>query len=230
MLTELVESIGRASAEGARVLVLRGAGEEAFCAGLDLGDLREALAEGAVPDGTGPLSAAVKALDDFPGPTLALLNGHAVGGGCLLALACDLRYAHPSVQFTIPATRLGIVVPLAGVRKLVALLGPGRALELIYTADPLGAEEGARAGLYNRVIPRDRLETEVLALAERVAARAPFALAGTRHLVNRLLASGRGPGTEIEAGLIFATSVGSADAREGLSALVERREPRFEGR
>ncbi|MCK6526725.1 enoyl-CoA hydratase-related protein [Myxococcota bacterium] len=239
MLAALVAAVEGAGRAGARVLVLRGAGRAAFCAGLDHGELGLAVrsgegegtgAGGVVADPTGPLAAALRALDEFHGPTLALLNGHVVGGGGLLALACDLRYAHPGVEFTVPASRLGLVYPLEGIRKLVALVGPGRALEVLYTAEPLGAEEAARSGLYNRLFPEDSLGDEVMALAGRIASRAPLALAGTRRVVSRLLALGRDPAVEAEADGLFRASLLSADAGEGIRALIERRDPRFEGR
>jgi enoyl-CoA hydratase/carnithine racemase len=210
-------------------LVIRGAGSRAFCAGYDLSSLQEetrARPNLVIPE----LLSLVEQLRSFPVPTIAALNGHAIGGGALLASLCDLRYARMGTRFRIPTTRIGIVYPLAGLRRIVSLLGPGRALDVILLAEDVDAATAERWGLYQRVVDTESALVSLVASVVRdLADRAPLAVRGATHVV-RGLADGLGDGAlrSLHASWL-AQCVASDDLGEGLSAARERRPPTFQG-
>jgi enoyl-CoA hydratase len=210
-------------------LVLRGAGDRVFCAGYDLSSLAAETATRSdlvIPE----LLSLLEALSTFPVPTIAALHGHAIGGGALLASLCDLRYCKAGVRFRIPTTRIGILYPLAGLRRLVALLGPGRALEVLLLADDIDAETGSAWGLYQGVAATAReLDELVESVVGSLAARAPLASRGTLGLVRALADSADTAAVEaLHAGWL-ARCVASDDLSEGLDAAQERRVPIFGG-
>lgn len=225
-LGELLDEI----AGDVRALVIRGAGDRVFCAGYDLARLSD------VRDGDGgrwadrfpELVFAVDAYRRFPWPIVACLNGHAIGGGALLASLSDLRVARPGVRFQIPASRIGVMYPLEGLRRLVSLVGVGRCAELLLGGGAVDAERGLAWGLYNEVV--DDPETRALAWAEELCERAPLTIQGIRAL---LLSLDEGRGEEAVLALHAhwtARCVTSSDLAEGIAATREGRAPRFEGR
>lgn len=186
---ELLEALGlaleRAAAQGARAAVLTGAGST-FCAGYDIRALPEE------PDaqwlrGHGPLAAALRAVSQGPLPVIAALNGPAIGAGCELALACDLRVGHAGVQLQMPPVRLGLVYTPLGVARLIALCGLGRAREILLLAQPVEAADAMSLGLLNRLVPADQVHDTALLLARKVAAQPQLAVRGTRVLMESLL-------------------------------------------
>ncbi len=228
MLQALADELPAMAADGARVLVLRGEGK-VFCGGYDIAALAAHGRGADYAEEAHPLMRALDAVERFPGPTVAALDGHVIGGGCLLAMTCDLRYAADGIEWSIPATRLGVVYPEQGVRRLVALVGLGRALEVMLDAEPLDATTAAAWGLYNAVDPADEFEAR---LAERVASlsqRAPLAVQGVHEIVRRAVL----PALDAEVAGVFAALTAAAlqseDHREGIAALAEKRAPRFEG-
>ncbi|SUZ56455.1 uncharacterized protein METZ01_LOCUS9309 [marine metagenome] len=167
-----------------RVVVVEGTGR-AFCAGFDLGTFGEegtSPAGGRVPGDTGRLMA--EALEHMAPVTIARLHGHVVGGGLVLAAACDLRVASEGVRFAIPEVDLGIPLAWGGIPRLVREIGPALTKELVMTCRPFGADEAKAAGFLNRVVAEDRLDDEVDELAEAVASRPRFAVLATKAHTN----------------------------------------------
>jgi enoyl-CoA hydratase/carnithine racemase len=237
MMVELAVAL-RAAAEtpAVRVVILSGAGERAFCTGYDLTELRSA----APKPGSDPpedwassfpeLTELLRAIEAFPMPLIASLGGHAIGGGALLASFCDFRIARQGVRFEVPASRLGVIYPLEGIRRLVALVGSPRAASILLRAASIDTAQGLACGLYEAVVATAELDEAVNGLADELASRAPLAVAGMRATL-RGLALGR-PDTELSRlhhGWT-ARCMSSDDLAEGLRAALGRTEPSFEGR
>ena len=210
-----------------RVVVLTGAGN-AFCAGQDL---RETAGPGAPPLSTvlresyNPLILAMRRLDK---PIVAAINGVAAGAGMALALACDLRIAADTASFVLAFGRVGLVPDSGTTWFLPRLVGPARAAELALVGDPLSAADAERWGLVNRVVPVVELPAEARALALRLAAGAPRAIALTKRALNRSFEASLDAQLEDEAAL-QGIAGRTADHREGVAAFLEKRPPRFTG-
>jgi enoyl-CoA hydratase len=209
-----------------RVLILTGAGEKAFVAGADIKymsglDVDEAKEWGALGHEAGRL------LETMPKPTIAAVNGIALGGGCELALACDIRYASSRAELGQPEINLGIIPGWGGTQRLARVVGIGVAKELLLTGRSVDAEEALRIGLVSGV--RDPVLEAALETARLLAAKSPVALRVLKRLANRSLAGDddQNLGAEADA---FGELFSSEDAKEGLAAFVEKREPRFRGR
>ena len=229
---QVVEEIGQAllelEAEGPRAIIVTGAGERAFIAGADIGAM-------SVMD---PLEAkrfseighaAMALLDRSPVPTIAAVNGYALGGGCEVALACDVRIAAENASFGFPEVGLGILPGMGGTQRLPRLIGPALAKELIFTGRRIGAEEAKAIGLVNRVVAEGEALNSARELAAEISANGPLAVRHAKAAANRALDVDLVSGLEYEAdqfALLFATE----DASEGMNAFGERRKPAFEGR
>ncbi|MER7419303.1 enoyl-CoA hydratase/isomerase family protein [Micromonospora peucetia] len=198
-----------------RALVLTGAGDT-FCAGADLGDLDELLDAGDASIAV----AAEERLAAFAKPTVAAVRGACVGGGCQLAVACDLRIAAADARFGVPPARLGLVYPAPTTRRLSRLVGPSAAKHLLFTAELIDAERALRVGLADEVLPVDRLAARVDELTAAVVARSQLSVAAAKEIVDD-----RADGDRIDwwHGQVRA----SGEAREGVAAFHERRPPRF---
>ena len=213
-----------------RCVIVTGAGP-VFCAGGDLGWIAESpgLTVADVRDRMLPFYRTWLAVRDLPVPVIAAVNGPAVGAGLCLALACDLRYAAAGARFSAPFTALGMHPGMATTFLLRETIPLPVARELLYTGRVLSADEAAAVGLVNRVVPNENLMTEVLAVANQVAAQAPVAT----RLLKAALGAG-GPDNFEQAlqweGLAQPVTLVSADLQEGLAAQRERRPPRFGGR
>jgi enoyl-CoA hydratase len=226
-LTELRDRLRElADDTGVRAVVLTGAGEKAVVAGADIKDLSGLDPEQA--KGWGNLGhEAGRLLETMPKPTVAAINGFALGGGCELALACDLRYASSRAKLGQPEINLGIVPGWGGTQRLARICGIGVAKELVYTGRTVDAEEALRIGLVNAVA--DPVLDRALETARELASKSPVALSLAKRLCNLTLGIDHAGGLEIEAnefGELFA----SEDAKEGLAAFVEKRAPSFTGR
>jgi enoyl-CoA hydratase/carnithine racemase len=236
MMVDLAAALREAAETPAvRVVILSGAGERAFCTGYDLTELRSVAPKpGSEPSedwasSFPELTELLRAIEAFPMPLIASLGGHAIGGGALLASFCDFRIARMGVRFEIPASRLGVLYPLEGIRRLVALLGSPRAASVLLRAASIDSAQGLACGLYEEVVPTVELDEAVNGLADDLALRAPLAVAGMRATL-RGLALGRSD-AELSRlhGSWTARCLSSDDLAEGLSAALGRREPRFEG-
>ncbi len=176
--------------ETTRVIIVRGAGDAAFCAGADIGEFPTVRADRAgAARYHEAVAGAFAILGAVPQPTIAMIHGHCIGGGCELAVACDIRIADEDARFAIPAARLGVVLGVTELRALRDLIGTAAAKDLLLTGRTLSAAEALRVGLVGDVVPRAELAGATAALAERIAGYSPVALAAIKDLLGRL---GRG--------------------------------------
>jgi len=230
MRQELLAALDEIEADAeVRVLVLRGASGH-FCAGGDVRTMRErrhTSAEGRAR--VEMLNRFIVRLVNFPRPTLAMVEGVAVGAGCNLALACDVVVASADAKFGEVFAKIGLVPDGGGTYLLPRLVGLARAKELIFTADIIDAAEALRLGLINRVVPARELAAVTRDLAERIAAGPPLALRMAKELVNRAAASDLETALNLEA-FAQGVAIASDDHQEGVSAFFEKRRPRFTGR
>ncbi|MEV4710538.1 enoyl-CoA hydratase/isomerase family protein [Micromonospora sp. NPDC049374] len=198
-----------------RVVVLTGA-DGTFCAGADLGDLDELLAAG---DGSIAV-AAEERLATFAKPTVAAVRGACVGGGCQLAVACDLRIAAADARFGVPPARLGLVYPAPTTHRLARLIGPAAAKHLLFTGELVDADRALRIGLVDEVLPGADLAARVDGLSGVIAERSQLSVAAAKEIVDGRADEGRMAWWH---GQVRA----SGEAREGVAAFHERRAPRF---
>ena len=210
------------------VVVLTGAGDRAFIAGADIRymsglDVDEAKAWGDLGHEAGRL------LENMRQPTIAAINGFALGGGCELALACDLRYASSNAKLGQPEINLGIIPGWGGTQRLARATTLGFAKELILTGRTVGAEEAERRGLVNAVYEPGELLPQVMKVAINLAIKSPLALEAAKEAVNRALAGDHADNLARESDR-FGELFSSEDAKEGLTAFAEKREPKFVGR
>ncbi|WP_371361877.1 Crotonyl-CoA hydratase [Sporomusa rhizae] len=225
-LKDLVEKI--AFDKDVAVVVITGSGDKSFVAGADISEMRNMSALDARE--WGKFSQAVfNSIENLPQPVIAAVNGYALGGGCELAMSCDIRLASEKAKFGQPEVLLGVVPGFAGTQRLPRLIGKGRAKELLFTGDQIGAEEAYRLGLVNRVVPADQLVTVAMEMAKKIMSRGPVAVQLCKAAVNEGLDMDFESGQAYEAevfGLCFAT----ADQKEGMTAFVEKRKAQFLGK
>jgi enoyl-CoA hydratase len=209
-----------ASDDSVNVVVVTGAGDKSFVAGADLAEMRDMSPTEAYALSTRAHRVFSK-LENLPQPTIAAVNGFAIGGGCELALACDIRIASDRATFGAPEVSFGITPGYGGTQRLPRIIGAGRALELILTGRMIDAQEAVTIGLVNRVVPAEELKDEVLRVARSISANGRDAV----RLAKRAVRAGQDveveAGCEIEASL-FALSFGD-EQRERMTAFLEKR-------
>jgi len=229
MRQELVAALDEVEADAAaRVLILTGSGGH-FCAGGDVKAMRErrqTAAEGRAR--VQMLNTMVLRLVDFPRPTIAMVDGYAVGAGTNLALCCDLVVASDRAKFGELFNKIGLVPDGGGTWLLSRLVGLARAKELIFTGDVFDAGEAARIGLVNRVVPVGELEKVTRALAEKIAGGPPAVVRLAKHMVNRAATSDLAAALDLEA-YSQGLAIASDDHQEGLAAFFDKRPPKFTG-
>jgi enoyl-CoA hydratase len=229
MLDQLSALFARIEDEGeARVVILTGAGERAFCAGTDINELAELDEEGA------RLAArrgqeVCERIENCSVPVIAAVNGIAAGGGCELALACHLRIAATHAKFSLPETRLGVITAYGGTQRLARIAGKNRALEVMLTGSEISADEAQRMGLVNWVVQPSELLKEAEMLAQEIARLAPLAIRACLAAVTRGLELPLAEGLALEAEL-FSQLFDTEDMREGTRAFLEKRAPVFKGK
>lgn len=208
-----------------KIVIVTGSGEKAFVAGADITEMKSMSAiEGR---NWGKLAQSVfNKLENIPQPVIAAVNGFALGGGCELAMACDIRIASEKAKFGQPEVTLGITPGFGGTQRLPRLVGKGRAKELLFTGDMIDANEAYRIGLANKVVAADELLTAAKAMATKIMSRGPVAVQLCKAAVNEGLDMDLDSGIAYEAevfGLCFAT----IDQKEGMTAFVEKRKADF---
>jgi enoyl-CoA hydratase len=229
-LIEELEIAVEAVADDPRVrgLILTGAGGKAFVAGSDIAELA-ALSPLEARAVSARGQRLTRRLETLGIPSIAAINGYALGGGLELAMACTLRVAAESALLGLPEVKLGLIAGYGGTQRLPALVGRGRALEILLTGEPVGAREAWRIGLVNHVVPDGELLAFARALAAKIVANAPRAVALAMDAVDTSLNFGLDAGLNWESAA-FGLAASSADAREGLQAFLDRRPARFAGR
>jgi enoyl-CoA hydratase len=213
--------------DSVRVVIFTGAGDKAFIAGADIGEFagRTAVAQRSVMLGRSLFTA----IDNFPKPVIAMINGYCLGGGNELAMACDLRVASETATFGQPEINLGIIPGGGGTQRLTRLVGEGKAMELILTGEMIDARTAAAIGLINMVVPAADLEAKTMELANRIAEKSPIALRMAKEAVKLASRSNLDEGLRREIDL-FALCFSSEDKDEGVKAFLEKRKPEFKGR
>jgi len=212
----------------AGVVLITGMGEKAFVAGADIKELStQTPIEGTAYAKTG--QAAFSRIESLGKPSIAVINGYALGGGLELALACTLRIAAETAKMGQPETSLALIPGYGGTQRLSRLVGRGHAMAMILTGDPIDAAEGLRIGLVNRVAPPGELNEVAEALARRLLSRGPVALRYAMQAIHEGLQMTLDEGLSLEAAL-FGLTCASEDMREGTRAFLEKRKPAFNGR
>lgn len=229
LLDALAETV---AALDARCLLLTGEGTM-FSAGYDIGTFDDAhFEEQAEKLVAHPFHAAIEALEAFPYPSVAALNGHAIGGGLEVALSCDIRIAARGIKLGMPPAKLGLIYSHTGLQKFIEVCGVANTNELFYVARNVDADRGYEMGLVNRVVEPDELEDAGVALATEIGANAPLSLAGNKRVIGELR---RHPGTlpeplERELVELRESCFRSEDFREGVRAFGEKRPPEWKAR
>lgn len=208
----------------AGVVIITGT-EKAFVAGADIAEMVEMPAVQA-RDWARLGQAVFSRIESFPRPVIAAINGFAVGGGCELAMACDIRIASTKAKFSQPEVSLGIIPGFAGTQRLTRLVGKGTAKLLVLTGDTIDAEEALRVGLVDKVVAPEDLMTTVEAIAAKILSKSPLAVAEAKMAINRGVEMGSEEGFAFEAEA-FAMCFTGPDQREGMQAFIEKRKPAF---
>ena len=226
--TEIISAAETLSADtSVRVVILTGAGEKAFCAGADLKE-RQGKSEEELRAHNRKIFRAVQAISALPVPVIGAINGYALGGGCELALACDLRIAAETAFFGLTEVTLGIIPAAGGTQRLPRLIGRARAKELIFTGKRIDARRAEAIGLVNAVVPAAELLPEARRWADLLQRNAPLALRGAKRAIDEGSERSLAEGLELEAEIQFALYQ-SQDWKEGLAAWSAKRPPVYRG-
>ncbi|HYA02115.1 MAG TPA: enoyl-CoA hydratase-related protein [Syntrophobacteria bacterium] len=213
--------------EAIRVLILTGAGDKAFVAGADISELQKLTPIGAAQFGAEGQNV-LFAIENLPIPTIACVNGFALGGGCEIAMTCDFIYASDKARFGQPEINLGLIPGFGGTQRLLRLVGRARAKEICLTGAMISAKEAMEMGLVNKVFPPESLMEETMKVATLMASKGKVALKSIKQVINRGMDTDlrTGCALEIEA---FALTFASPDAKEGTTAFLEKRAATFAG-
>jgi len=212
-----------------RVAIITGAGERAFVAGADINELRALGSADAARQLAERGHQVGLYIAQMRKVVIAAVNGFAFGGGCELAMSCDIRLAADSAKFGQPEVNLGLIPGWGGTQRLTRLVGPGMSKLLNITGDPIGADEALRIGLVERVCPAADLPEAARALARQIAGKAPLAVAAIKQAINRGHDMALPDACMYEAAL-FGSVMLTDDAKEGTSAFLEKRKPEWKGR
>ena len=224
MVKDFHAAVQKAVALPARVLLIRGSGR-AFCAGADLKE-RRGMDDAAKVAHNRAINAAIDTIDAAPMPTIAVLNGLALGGGCEIAVACDLRYGAEDISIGLTEARIGAIPGAGGTQRLPRVIGAAKALELMLIGEPVNGKRAEQIGLLHAAMPADKLDEHVLGVARVIASRSPSGERTIKRLVHRGLEVPLAAGLAMERAAL-PEILGSADYAEGLVAFAEKRPPRF---
>ena len=228
-MTELKDVVAKIAVDPeVKVVIITGSGSKSFVAGADIVEMSTKNAvEGRVWGQVGQDT--FTAIENLPQPVIAAINGFALGGGCELSCACDIRYASENAKFGQPEVGLGITPGFGGTQRLPRVVGRGYGKELIFTGGMIDAQEALRIGLVNKVVPQEELMDAAMGLAKKIAKNAPIAVQLSKAAINRGINCDVITGIAYEAevfGLCFATE----DQKEGMGAFVEKRKAMFTGK
>ena len=215
--------------ESVRAIIITGAGEKAFAAGADVKELHALQSATEAAEFIGQRHRFLFKLAKLPKPVIAALNGYALGGGCELALACDIRIAAETARLGQPEINVGMIPGTGGTQRMLRLVGPGMAKYLILTGDHISAEEALRVGLVEKVVPLEKLMDEAKALSAKLAAKPPIAIALAKQAIAMGMETGLEEGCAHEVAL-FGLVCATEDRIEGTSAFLEKRQPEFRGK
>ncbi|MGI8640572.1 MAG: enoyl-CoA hydratase/isomerase family protein [Pyrinomonadaceae bacterium] len=210
-----------------RVVIITGAGEKSFIAGADISEFA-----GKTPITQRNLfleKTLFNSIDTFPKPVIAMINGFCLGGGCELALACDIRLASEKARLGQPEINLGIIPGGGGTQRLTRLIGEGKSMEMILTGDMIDAPTALKLGLVNHVFAAEELEEKAMEMANKIAEKSPIALQMVKEAVKLASRSNLDEGMRREVDL-FAICFSTEDKQEGVSAFLEKRKPVFKGK
>lgn len=230
MLQQIPQVVEQLESDAAvRVVVFRGAGEQAFAAGADISEFKERRSTPELAKHYNEVSErAAAAVEHMRKPTIAMIFGFAMGGGCQLAAVCDLRFAADTARMGIPAAKLGLAIGLGYARRLTQLVGPGFAKEILYTGRAFTAQECYDMGLVNRVVPAAELERYTYTIAQQIAENAPLSIQSAKQSIDIVLTN---PSLEgVDGHALFGWIFGTEDFAEGTRAFLEKRKPIFSGR
>ncbi len=213
--------------ESIRCVVLTGAGEKAFVAGADISEIQD-LDVRTGSDFSAHGLYLMKSIQNFPHPVIAAINGFALGGGCELAMACDIRIASEKAKMGQPEVNLGVTPGFGGTQRLPRLVGRGKAMQLILTGEMVDAQEALRIGLVEEVVPHEKLMDRAMEMAKLICTKAPLAVKAAKECINRGLEVSLTVGCDLEKAN-FAQVCGSGDKNEGTEAFLEKRKPQFTG-
>ncbi len=216
------------SSEDVACVILTGSGSKAFVAGADIAEM-QALDAVSAEHFARLGHALLNTIEKFPKPVIAAVNGFALGGGCELAMACDIRIAAENARFGQPEVNLGVIPGFGGTLRLARLVGKGRAKELIFTGDMIDAQEAYRIGLANKVVAAEELLAKARSMATKIASKGPVAVRFAKESVDNGLEMDLDRAGRLEAGL-FGLCFATADQKEGMQAFLEKRPAKFTGR
>lgn len=211
--------------ENIKVLLITGSGDKSFVAGADIKEIEELDCFSAIPFCKKGQKLFIR-IENFPKPVIAVINGFALGGGCELAMACDIRIASDGAKFGQPEVNLGLIPGYGGTQRLPRIVGKGKAMELILTGIVIDANEALRIGLINRIVPHDSLKNEAAALARIMAEKSSVILSLAKRAISSGLEMSIENGCNFES-YLFAVSSSTEDKKEGISAFFEKRKPLF---
>ena len=230
----LLQTLNELSADDRiRAVVIRGAGDNAFCSGYDIRSLPTQLSEDVREKlkTLNPVESLFKTIVNYPYPVIAMINGMAFGAGCELSICCDIRIGADNIRMGMPPAKLGLVYPWTGLQRFIQAIGLKSTREIFFTARTYDGIRLKEIGLVDYLVPRDELETFTYQMAEEIAANAPLALKGTKSVLNLLLETVQPDKSSMqEAESITETAFGSEDIREGQLAFLEKRKPTFKGK
>jgi enoyl-CoA hydratase len=229
LMEELENAIDRISVDDGIKSVMITGDEKSFAAGADINEIREIKEASTAFNFAKGVGRVYNKIENLEKPVIAVISGYALGGGCELILACDLRIASPDAKFGLPEIKLGLLPGGGGTQRLLRLVGATKAKELLYLGDPIGAEEALKIGLINRIYPKESIFKEGKKLAKKLSKQAPVALRMIKSLINI------GMNLDLKGALenelkAFSILFSTEDKVEGINAFLEKREANFKGR